>query len=48
MPFLMMAFNSSKAKFVKKYVIDNILNLVRLQYGAAGTVVIDILSGYLA
>lgn len=39
--------NSTKAKFVKKFVIDNYLNFLKATAGPWGVVAIDILSAYL-
>lgn len=45
---LVMKFlNSTKAKFVKKFVIDNYLNFLKATAGPWGVIAIDILSAYL-
>jgi|694.fasta_scaffold71630_1 hypothetical protein len=38
--------NSSKAKFIKKLVVDNFLNYVKASTGPVGAIAVDILSAY--
>lgn len=44
---LMTFLNSSKAKFIKKFVVDYYINLLKASFGPMGIICGDILSAYL-